>query len=145
MLKVKDVMTTPVISVFPTSLVEDALEKMDRHRITGLPVVDKTNRVVGVISEFDTLLLLLRERDAYGPFAPVSLFMTMDVISIDADETVIELAHTFLARAVRRLPVLDRGELAGIVTRRDLARLIRERRKDLALAPWDELVISETK
>ena len=136
MLTASEIMTSPVVSIAPNALIEHALEMMLQHGVSGLPVVERDNRLVGVISEFDTLMLLDPRQENYSPVAPVAHFMSTDVLSIDADAPVAEVAGMFLRQPVRRLPVLRDGRLVGIITRRDMIAIIRDHRVTMASLPW---------
>lgn len=123
------VMTTKVISVAPNSLIEEAIDVMIAHAISGLPVIDDHGRLVGMISEYDALNLLLAAPSEVGLVAPVANFMSRDVVSIALDTSLEAVAHVFQTSGVRRLPVVDDGRIVGIVSRRDLIRLVRELRR----------------
>ncbi len=122
------VMTTDVISVAPNSLIEDAIDVMIEHAISGLPVIDD-GRLVGMISEYDALNLLLESPSEVGFVAPVVSFMSRDVVSIPLNTPLDTVAHVLQTTGVRRLPVVDGGRVVGIVSRRDLIRVVRELRR----------------
>lgn len=133
MLTAREVMSSPVISVPPNALIEEALDRMVDCGVSGLPVVDEEQQLVGVLSEFDTLMLL-GENEEHSRVAPVAVYMTRDVETIDADAELDEIAMTFYRRGVRRLPVLEEGRVIGIVSRRDLMKMVRETRSRAATA-----------
>ncbi len=140
MLTASDIMTSPVVSIAPNALIEHALEKMLHHDVSGLPVVERDNRLVGVISEFDTLMLLDPRQEEYSPVAPVAHFMSTDVLTIDADAPVTDVASVFLRHPVRRLPVVRDGRLVGIVSRGDMIAIVRDHRRTMASLPWSDAV-----
>jgi CBS domain-containing protein len=123
------VMTTDVISVAPNSLIEDAIDVMIEHSISGLPVIDDHGRLVGMISEYDALNLLLEPPSEVGLVAPVVNYMSRDVVSIPLDTPLDAVAHMLQTSGVRRLPIVDEGRVVGIVSRRDLIRVVRELRR----------------
>ena len=125
MQRVSDIMTRDVLSVAPNALIEDALDLMLEKRISGLPVIDEAGHLVGLVSEFDVLVLLGRSESHYGPVAPVGHFMTIDVDTVAEDLPLSELLEVFNTRPIRRLPVVKGDRLIGIVSRRDLIRAIR--------------------
>ncbi|MFJ5533714.1 CBS domain-containing protein [Streptomyces sp. NPDC093261] len=140
--KVGSVMTADVIRAeYRTPFKEVARLLADRH-ISGLPVVDDDDKVIGVISETD---LVARQSEALGADEPRRRFrfagltpgarrqaaksraftagqlMTAPPVTVHAEETIAEAARTMAQRRVERLPVLDEEDrLVGIVTRRDL-------------------------
>lgn len=139
-MKVKDVMTTAVITAGEDSPYKDLVGLMTSNGISGLPVTDDDGRLVGIVTEAD---LLLAEEDeprhrtmllrwAVNPKRLAALaksaeglravdIMTRDVVIVRPDDTVREAANTLLKAEVKRLPVVDdEGRVVGIVSRRDL-------------------------
>ena len=132
MITVREVMHANVISVLPNALVEQALDLMIKHRISGLPVIDENGILVGLISEFDALELMCDSKEDYWPVEPVAGLMTTKVESVDVNLRLSDLAQVFRNRSVRRLPVIEHGKVVGIVSRRDVIKAIRAERKRLA-------------
>ncbi|MFB6835758.1 CBS domain-containing protein [Streptomyces sp. NPDC056361] len=111
-LKVGGLMTGQVVSAAPAASFKDVAKLLAEHDITGVPVVDEDDRVLGVVSESD--LLAHRRRT-------VRELMTAPAITVHAEQSVADAARLMVRRGVERLPVLDEEErLVGIVTRRDL-------------------------
>jgi CBS domain-containing protein len=110
-MNVNEIMTTSVITVEDDTRVEDAARLLARHRISGLPVVNNTGALIGVVTEYD----LLAKRGA-----TVADSMTRGVISVSPETSTEDVAHLLADRRVRRVPVLDSGRLVGIVSRSDL-------------------------
>lgn len=135
-LPVRELMTSPVISVAPNALIEDALETMLRHSISGLPVIDEEERLVGIVSEFDTLLLLGESGKDFQPIAPVVHFMTAQVETASEDQTLDDVFRIFARKPVRRLPVVRDGRVVGVISRRDLMRAVRDQRAELSRSAW---------
>ena len=126
MFKAKDLMTTHVVTVNTEDTLDHAITLMVRHRISGLPVVDRENRAVGVISEFDLLELIC---EGQGEQNAVSHYMSPEVFSVAEDDSWVAVADVFRSKHFRRLPVLRDGKLVGIITRHDLVRAIRDARQ----------------
>ena len=99
---------------------------MLRHSISGLPVVDN-GRLVGIISDFDALNLLITA-DEPEMVVPVARYMSTEVISVPDDAPLETAAQILRKFGIRRLPVVRDGNLVGVVSRRDLMRVIRDRR-----------------
>ena len=134
--RVRFAMTSPVITVVANAMIEDALDLMLDHRISGLPVLDPEGRLAGVITEYD-VLRFYRESDAnYHPFQPCREFMTTAMVTIDQDATLDEATTALLQTSVRRLLVVDGDQLIGVISRRDIARFIRDERAAQAQLPW---------
>lgn len=140
-MRVKDAMTTDVVTVQPGTSLKDAARTLVERKISGLPVVDVAGELVGIISEGD---ILFRERGEVesvgGPLAwlisprqfqelekldarVVGEAMTTPAITIGPERPVTAAAALMIDRGVNRLPVVNRrGTLVGIVTRADLVR-----------------------
>jgi CBS domain-containing protein len=112
-LKVRDVMTAKVITVREKLMKQQAARLLTQHRISGLPVVNDDDVLVGVVSELD---IIGKEGLRVGDI------MTRNVISVAADTNLDEVRHIFVHEHIRRLPVLEQGKVVGIVSRADLVR-----------------------
>lgn len=123
MLTAREIMTKHVVFVDPDSPVEEAIDLMLRHRVSGLPVVSSCGQVLGVVTEYD-IIDMVTDPDTERNL--VYHFMTRDPEVVEADATVEELAELFHGRSIRRYPVLDNGELVGIISRRELIRFVRD-------------------
>ncbi len=109
-----EIMTRDVITVAATLPVNEVAAILADRRITGLPVVDDTGTVVGVLSELD---IISRQG------ATAADIMSSQVISATEDTDASEVAQLFTSRRIRRVPILADGKLVGIVSRSDLMRL----------------------
>jgi CBS domain-containing protein len=112
-MKAEDVMTTKVITITENQTKQQAARLLSQHRISGLPVVNDQNVVVGVVTEYDVISKQGRT---------VGEIMTRGVISITPDTDLEEVSHILVHERIKRLPVLDQGQLLGIVSRADLVR-----------------------
>src|SRR6266699_3027821 len=139
-----DIMTKPVISVGPEATIAAAAQLMQQHRISGLPVADKTGVVVGVVTEGDLLrraeLGTERHRPRWielliGPgrlawdyvdahARKVGEVMTETVVSVTPRETLPDIVRLMETRHIKRLPVIENGRLVGIVSRANLVRTL---------------------
>ena len=117
-LRVRDVMTTNVITVKENQTKQQAARLLSQHRISGLPVVNDDNAVVGVVSEFD---VIGREGQK------VSDIMTRGLISVTPDTDLEEAGRILIHERIKRLLVLDEGRLVGIISRADLVREVATR------------------
>ncbi|MFE7708641.1 CBS domain-containing protein [Streptomyces sp. NPDC057486] len=127
---VGDLMTDEVVSVVSANSFKDVAKLLAEHNISGLPVLDSEDRVVGVISESDLLVRQTGTEPATGTSPegagrPVATtageVMSSPAVTVLADETVSGAARLMKRRGLERLPVVDEeGRLIGIVTRRDL-------------------------
>jgi CBS domain-containing membrane protein len=138
---VRDVMTTKVVTVKRNADLHEAARLLSENRISGMPVVDDANRVIGVISEADVLVLagMQKEhsfrdilRNILGEPVParksgdkVQDVMSFPPVTSKANDDVQEVAEIFDKRRIKRLPVVDDdGKLLGIISRADIVRAI---------------------
>jgi CBS domain-containing protein len=117
--KASDIMTTPVVTTRPDAKLTDVIKLLLRHHISGVPVVDESGKLVGVITEYD-IMNFAQSGDAATTTA--SEAMTKEVITVRPDTSCVEIIDLFAQRRIRRVPVVERGRVVGIVSRRDLMR-----------------------
>ena len=143
--RVRDIMSQTVVSVKAETSVGRIAQLMDTHGISGVPVVDDLNRVIGIVTDFD--LVVRNTPIDPPPFLPLlegripletqSHFerrirhmvgteardlMTEDVITIGANEDVETLAQLMITNKINLVPVVDAGRLEGVVSRADVIR-----------------------
>ncbi|MBZ6079065.1 CBS domain-containing protein [Microvirga puerhi] len=141
---VGDVMTTPVISVEPSTTIADAAKLMLADRISGLPVTTRDGTLVGMISEGDLLrrgeLGTERKRSSWLEFfggagkladeyvrthgRKVEQVMSSDPVTTCRDAPLEDVVTAMSRHRIKRLPVLESGKLIGIVTRSDVLRAL---------------------
>lgn len=142
-MKVDTVMTASVITVRPDAPVKEAARLLVEHGISALPVVDASGKLVGIVSEADLIPFETRPdpRTQAMPIPPtagsaprlVSDVMTRKVITIPSGSEVSQAARLMIEADVKRLPVIEGEKLAGIVSRRDLVKVIARRDEDVQL------------
>ena len=130
MTPVKNIMTTDVVYVNPDTFVYEAMELLLQHHISGLPVVNADMKIVGILTEKDLLKLLMNPK--VGGSAAVSAFMNSHVVCFSEEDTVIKVCEFFIKNNIRRAPIARDGKLVGIVSRRDIIRLIMELRSTIS-------------
>jgi tRNA nucleotidyltransferase (CCA-adding enzyme) len=116
---VKEAMTERVVCIPAHATLEQAARILIENHVSGAPVVDGSEHLVGVLSEFQLLVL------AYNPMSkcePVSQYMTKDVVSVGPDTTLSEVANLLIVRRIRRIPVVSENRILGIISRSDLLR-----------------------
>jgi CBS domain-containing protein len=123
----RDCMTRNVQSVRPDDDVLTAVRVLVEHKISGAPVIDNIGNLLGVITEKDCMAIALNAgyHSEFG--GKVSDFMSTNVVTVDADTPVIEIAEHFATKNFRRLPVLESGRVVGVVSRRDVLWLLERR------------------
>lgn len=133
-MRAADIMTTSVVTVSPGATLKSVAQLLVDRDISAAPVLDEGRHLVGIISEADVMHLQLHEdprRHARVPQADVgrvaehvSDVMTADVLAIPPESDVADVAQLMLDRQVRSLPVVDGGSVVGIVSRRDVLRVL---------------------
>jgi CBS domain-containing protein len=119
--KVKEIMTTRVVTVTADTPVPVIASLLRENRISGVPVVGPGGTVIGLVSEYD---LLARHGETAGEV------MTSSVITVSEDTEVDDVRHLLVERRIRRVPVIREGGrgggwgLAGIVSRSDVVALL---------------------
>ncbi len=123
MLTARDIMTEQLVTIRPTATVREAVELLLSKEISGLPVVDENDRLVGIITEF-ALMAVAYEIDVLDE--PVSQHMTTELLTIDVEDSVRKVADLCVVHRVRRVPVLENGHLVGLIARRDVLKAVYE-------------------
>jgi CBS domain-containing protein len=140
-MQAQDVMTTKVVAVAPDTPVTEIAKLLLERQISGLPVVSDERRLLGIVSEGDLIhglgkegarrswwLDLLAssqtraEEDLKSHGRLASDVMTREVVSVTPETPLPEIARLLETRRIKRVPVLQDGELVGIVSRADLLR-----------------------
>lgn len=121
MVRANAIMKTDVITVTRGEDIHEAIRIMLLNNVTGLPVVNDDGTVVGIITEKDVLKLLYSSPDKPGT---VEEFMTTNVVCFEQDVNLSEVVDCLMMSRFRRVPILDKGRLVGIISRRDVIRHI---------------------
>ena len=146
-LKVRDLMTTQVVTLRPSDTIKRATIRFAVDDISGAPVVDNRNHLVGILSEDDILHLILRQQEKMGSTGDKMLSYTLDstvedeslrlaayavsntkveeimtrsVLTTSPDAAIMDVLKAMLERKINRVPVLEKGVLVGIITRGDI-------------------------
>ncbi len=123
---IRDYMATPALTLKPDQSIYEAMEFFLDHKISGAPVVDDDNKILGVISEKDCLKLVAKDTDHHPWDVNVADFMTKKVICILPDMDIYYAAGIFLNNVYRRLPVVENDKVIGQLSRRDVLRAIKD-------------------
>lgn len=129
MLTARDIMTRRPVALRPESSITEAIRVLLRKDISGVPVVDSTGELVGILSERDCLrVIAVGEYSAadHDKTRAVSEFMTSPDYTVTPEVGIYSMADFFLTHHQRRLPVVKDNKLVGIVSRRDVLRGIRK-------------------
>ena len=143
-MRARDVMARAVVTASPDTTVEGLARLMINLRISGVPVLDKDGRFVGMVTEGDLLRRVEigteRHRPRWSePFSSnsrlaaeyvkshatrVADVMTREVFSVDETATLGEIADLLEAKKIKRVPVTHDGKVVGVVSRADLLKVI---------------------
>lgn len=146
-MRAKDVMSDGVMSILADATVFEAAELLVSARVSAMPVVDEQDQLVGILSEADLMrraeigtaphhgwLQRLLSDDAtkardyvHSHSQRVRDVMTRNVVTVDADAKLGEVAEEMLKHNVKRLPVVEEGRVVGIVSRADLLQALMSR------------------
>lgn len=143
-MKARDVMTSPVITAKVTDLVVQIAKTLLERRISGLPIVDEKGKMVGIISEGDLIrraeagterrrswwlqafvddgMLAAEYVKAHGRTA--ADVMHRDPVTAGPDTPLHEIAALMESRGVKRIPIVEKGHLVGIVSRSNLIQAV---------------------
>jgi CBS domain-containing protein len=139
-MKAKDIMTLNVVSTQPQAAVMQAIRIMLQKRISGLPVVDGTGRLVGMLTEGDLLRRTETSTEKHRPrwleflLGPgrlaaeyvqthgrkVEEIMTRDPVTVTEDTSLDDVVKTMEKRGIKRVPVMRGDKLVGLISRANL-------------------------
>lgn len=146
----KDIMTREVIAVKPSDRVDEVARLLVEHKISGIPVVDEDNHVVGIITEkdlivkaselrvpfyvtlFDSIIFLenpIRFNNDLKKYTAVNVkdAMTKQVVVVEEDTEISEVVKIMQNKRINRVPVVRNGKLVGIITRNDVLKSLVKR------------------
>jgi CBS-domain-containing membrane protein len=142
-LTVKEVMSRAPVTIQPEAPLAVALATMRKHEIRHLPVVDIDGRFVGIITDRDlrqASLARFRTLTQASRDLAVQDVMTCAVVTTPPGSTIARAAAVMFERRIGSLPVVEDGRLVGILTERDLLKLLMrecpEREEELAGYLW---------
>jgi len=143
-MKAADIMTTKVVTVAADATAQEAAAQMLRHRVSALPVVDQSGKLIGIVSEGDLmrrgelgtererswwLEMLTSNRTLATDYAKahgrkVSEVMSRKLIAANPDTPINDIALLLEQHAIKRVPIVDKGKLVGIVARANLVQAL---------------------
>jgi CBS domain-containing protein len=148
-MKVREIMTKEVRSISPEMSAKEALKLLTQLQISGLPVIDEKEKLLGMFTEKDILKNILpsyvervgrfiysenpkgvKNKVAQLDNIKVKDIMRKEVVTVAEDTALCEVARIMLTENVRRIPVLNKeNKVAGIVARQDVVRVLTEESK----------------
>jgi CBS domain-containing protein len=146
-MKAKDIMTTEVTIVKEDTPIEEIAKILSENRISGVPVVNDEGKIKGIVTEGDLLHKITNPRvpGFMGLLGGVIYFnsldkykedfkklaamkaeeiMTTDIITVSPDAEVEEIATIMVDRGIKRIPVIEKGKVVGIISRADIIKTL---------------------
>jgi len=120
--KVSDFMTKKLITFKPEQSVQEVIETLISNKISGGPVVNEDNELIGIISEGDCISHISKSRYYNMPHEDqkVEHNMIKNVETIDGDMNIFDAANKFLKAKRRRFPIVENGKLVGQISQKDI-------------------------
>jgi len=125
---VKDFMTQNIHKFSVGQSVLEVMETLLKHRISGGPVVNEHNEVIGVISEGDCIKQVSESRYYNQPMDNMNVenYMAKNVETVTPDMHLFDVANKFLSLKIRRFPVCEHGKLIGLISQKDVLKAAME-------------------
>ena len=122
LLRVSDYMTKSLITFRPEQSVEEVIVALIKNKISGGPVVNEKNELIGIISEGDCIKHISESRyhNLPGETLKVEQYMVKNVETIDGNMNIFDAANKFLEAKRRRFPILENGKLVGQISQTDI-------------------------
>jgi CBS-domain-containing membrane protein len=147
MLKAKDIMTRDIVTVTPETEIVEAAGILLKNRVNGLPVVDDTGKLVGILCQSDLIVQqkripvpsLFTLLESYVPLSSVKRIdkevekiaaitvkqaMTADPVTVSPETEIEDIAALMVDRKYHTLPVVDGGRLVGVIGKEDVLKTL---------------------
>lgn len=121
---IADYMTKNLMTIKRDMDAVAAIKQLLSHKITCAPVLDNSGKLVGMFSEKDCMKVVLDASYNQGMSGKVEDFMCKEIISVNAEYSIVDLADKFFDATVRSYPVFDDNKLVGIVSRTDVLKAL---------------------
>jgi len=128
-LRVTDYMTRKIVTVSPDTELMRAVYLLVAKELSGVPVVSDENVLVGMLTERDCLAVAINAGYFDEPGGVVEDYMSHPVETVKSQDRVVDVAVRLRDTRFRRFPVVDDGNLVGIISRRDVLRALKR-------GPW---------
>ncbi len=125
---VKDFMTVNMHKFSKGQSVLEVMETLLKYRISGGPVVNEHNEVIGIISEGDCIKQVSESRYYNQPMDNMNVekYMIKNVETVTPDMHLFDMANKFLSLKIRRFPVCENGKLVGLISQKDVLKAAME-------------------
>lgn len=121
-IKVSDYMSRNLVTFRPDQTVMEVMTTLIKKKISGGPVVNEKNELVGIISEGDCMKQISNSRYYNHPMEEIKVkeHMVTNVETIDGNMNVFDAADQFLNSHRRRFPIVEDGKLVGLISQKDV-------------------------
>ena len=114
----RDIMTRKVYTISLEASAQEVAQLLSGKGISGVPVIDKAGKMIGIVTEAD----IIAKVDRTG--LRVADIMSPEIIAVDEETGVGEIAMLLTERKIKRVPVMQNGKLVGIVCRADIVQAV---------------------
>lgn len=130
---VRDVMTSPAITVAPSTSLKEGLKLLDKYQVTSLPVVASDGHLLGIVSEADLLQDAVRhderthmipQEHVHTPARMVEDVMSTLSMTVSPESDLCDAVEMMTGTAVKSLPVIEKGRVVGVISRSDIVHLL---------------------
>ncbi|MBD2857569.1 CBS domain-containing protein [Spongiibacter sp. KMU-158] len=125
---VREIMKKPAPSVSDQVSIADVIDALSRHNVMGLPVVNEFGNIVGFISEQDCIHSMLVSSYHCEGSPSVKEVMRTEVVTVSPETSIVDLAESMNHNRPKQYPVVEDGELVGLVTRKAILKALWENR-----------------
>ncbi|MAN52984.1 MULTISPECIES: CBS domain-containing protein [Marinimicrobium] len=130
---VKDYMQPAAHAISVTANTAEVVERLLKSGLTGVPVIDEREAVVGFVSEQDCIKEMLNDAFFCEEPASVRKLMSETVLTVTPNTSIVELAQTMMREKPKNYPVVSDGKLVGIITRRHVLQALIDNDEDCYL------------
>jgi len=123
-LTVREYMTRNLVVFTPETDIFGAIRQLIENKITGAPVVDASGQLLGLFSELDCMRVVASASYFEEMPGKVQDIMTTEIEAVQGNTSIVDLADMFARSNLRQLPVLENGQLAGVISRVDVLKAL---------------------
>lgn len=135
---VTDYMATKLVTFQPEMDIRLAIDTLLKKKISGAPVLNANNELVGMLSEVDCMRILIEapyNQDPTHAKDKVKDYMSTRMKTIRSDKNIFDAAHEFVHSGYKRLPVIEGHQLVGQISRVDVLKAIQNLKPDIKHVP----------
>ena len=141
----RDIMTKLVVTLTPDQDLLEVIGLLVKNKISGAPVVDRNGKYLGVFSEKSSISLLMDAAQRGTPTNHIEAFVDVDAATVSPDTGLLTIAQMFMSTEYRRLPVLEKGLVIGLISRRDILKAAHDLMEPIGSSDSGILYLSSTR